>query len=161
ETCTVSLTLDLGSRAPFDASIEVNRAVLNRCAEPVIARAREITVRAVTESAGLSWDAIDEVLLVGGQTLMPAVQQDVEQLTVKKPHVSERPQRAIALGAGEYGRILNLGEEKFHQNTLTNVLALPIGVRLRDNEFHQLVKANQAVPYKSEPPHFVSNAKDN
>ena len=160
ETTTINLRLDLGSSAPFAASIEVNREVLNRCAEPVIARAREITMHAVTESAGLSWNDVDEVLLVGGQTLMPAVQQDVEQFTGKKPHVSERPQRAIALGAGEYGRILNLGEEKFHQNTLTNVIALPIGVRQGDNDFHQLVKANVAVPHTSEP-HLVTNAKDN
>jgi molecular chaperone DnaK len=160
ENTTINLRLDLGSRAPFEASIEVSRDELNRCAEPVIARAREITMRAVTQIAGLTWDDIDEVLLVGGQTLMPAVQQDVEHLTGKKPHVSERPQRAIALGAGEYGRILNLGEEQFYQNTLIDVIALPIGVRQGENEFHQLVKANVAVPHASEP-HFVTNAKDN
>ena len=160
EACTIDLTLDLGSRTPFDAAIEVNRDVLNRCAEPVIARAREITVRAVTEIAGLTWDDIDEVLLVGGQTLMPAVQQDVERFSGKKPHVSARPQRAIALGAGEYGRILNQGEEKFHQNTLIDVIALPIGVRQRENDFYQLVKANVAIPTSSEP-HLVTNPKEN
>jgi molecular chaperone DnaK len=160
ETTTINLILDLGSRAAFDASIEVTRDELNHCAEPVITRAREIAVRAVTQIAGLTWDDIDEVLLVGGQTLMPAVQQDVENFTGMKPHVSERPQRAIALGAGEYGRILNLGEEKFHQNTLIDVIALPIGVRQGENDFHQLVKANVAVPHTSEP-HFVTNAKDN
>jgi molecular chaperone DnaK len=160
DTYTVELLLDLGNRTPFTASIDVSRETLNRCAEQVIARAREITVRAVTEIAGLTWNDIDEVLLVGGQTLMPAVQQDVEQFSGKKPHVSERPQRAIALGAGEYGRVLSLGEEKFHENTLINVIALPIGVRQGENEFHQLVKANVAIPHASDP-HFVTNPKAN
>src|SRR5262249_36256004 len=78
----------------------------------------------------------------------------------RKPHVSERPQQAIALGAGEYGRILSLGREKFHQNTLVNVIALPLGVRQGANDFHQLVKANVQVPHTSAP-HFVTNPLDN
>lgn len=160
ETFPISLTLNLGTRAPFEIKIDVNRDILNHCAEGVVARAREITERAVTQIAGLGWDDIHEVLLVGGQTLMPAIQQDVERLTGKKPQVSARPQQAIALGAGEYARILSLGEEKFHQNTLINVIALPIGVRQGANDFHQLVKANVAVPHASQP-HFVTNAIDN
>jgi molecular chaperone DnaK len=160
ETYTIELDLDLGSRAPFKASIEVSRETLNQCAAPVIARARDITVHAVTEIAGLTWNDIDEVLLVGGQTLMPAIQKDVEQFSGKKPHVSERPQRAIALGAGEYARVLSQGEEKFSQNALINVIALPIGVRQGENEFHHLVKANVAIPHASEP-HFVTNPKEN
>jgi molecular chaperone DnaK len=159
DTVPIELTLSLGSRAPFDIKIEVSREILNDCAAPVIAKAHEITEKAVTQIAGLTWNDIDEVLMVGGQTLMPAIQEDVERLTGKKPHVSERPQQAIALGAGEYGRILSLGEEKFHQNTLINVIALPIGVRQSADEFHQLVKANVAVPHTSEP-YLVTNPQD-
>ena len=160
DTVAVNLTLDLGSRAPFDISVEVTREILNECAAPVIARAHEITKRAVTQIARRTWDEIDEVILVGGQTLMAAIQKDVEELTGKKPKVSKRPQQDIALGAGEYGRILSRGAEKFHQNTLLNVIALPIGVREGENEFHQLVKANVQVPHQS-PPHFVTNVADN
>ena len=160
ETVPVNLTLNLGSRSPFDISIDVTRDVLNQCAQPVIDRAHKITERAITQIAGRSWDSIDEVLLVGGQTLMAAIQKDVEQLTGKKPHVSERPQQAIALGAGEYGRILSLGAEKFHQHTLLNVIALPLGVREGENEFHELVKANVAVPHQSQA-YYVTNVADN
>ena len=160
ESIPLNLHLNLGSRAPFDFSIEVTRDVLNQCAEPVIAQAHEIMERAVTQIAGRTWDTIDEVLLVGGQTLMPAIQKDVEELIGKKPHVSERPQQAIALGAGEYGRILSQGAEKFHQNTLLNVIALPIGVRDGEHAFHQLVKANVAVPHQSQP-YLATNVIDN
>jgi molecular chaperone DnaK len=160
ERVPLAVTLDLGRRAPFLAEIEITRAVLNECATEVISRARQITERAVKQIAGLNWDDIDEVLLVGGQTLMPAIQQDVENLTGSNPHVSERPQLAIALGAGEYAHILSLGEEKFHQNTLINVIALPLGVRERENDFVPLVKANVAVPHTSQP-YFATNPEDN
>lgn len=156
---TLPLTLDLGSRAPFDVEIELTRAVLNECAAEVISRARQITERAVREIEGLNWEDIDEVLLVGGQTLMPAIQEDVERLTGIKPHVSANPQQAIALGAGEYARILSLGREKFHQNTLINVIALPLGVRERENDFVELVKANAKVPTKGE--YFATNPEEN
>jgi molecular chaperone DnaK len=160
ESVPIKLTLVLGNQAPFDIDIEVTRDTLNHCAEEVIKRARTITETAVTKIGGLSWSDIDKVLLVGGQTLMPAIQADVEQLTGIKPHVSERPQQAIALGAAEYGRTLSLGEEKFYQNTLINVIALPLGVRLGKNDFCQLVPANAVVPHISKE-HFVSNPNDN
>jgi molecular chaperone DnaK len=156
---TLALTLDLGSRAPFVAEVEITRAVLNECAADVISRARQITERAVREYAGFDWDKIDEVLLVGGQTLMPAIQEDVERLTGIKPHVSSSPQQAIALGAGEYARILSLGREKFHQNALINVIALPLGVRERENDFVELVKANAQVP--TEGKYFATNPEEN
>lgn len=143
--------LDLGSRDPFDARIELTRTHLDACASDVLERANAIVQRAIVEVAGLKWDDIDEIILVGGQTLMPAVQRSVEALTGKKPPVLQRPQLAVALGAGEYGRILSRGLEKFEENALINVIALPLGIRLDDNTFQKLILANATVPCLSEP----------
>jgi len=122
----------------------------------------------VEDVAGLSWDQIDEVILVGGQTLMPAIQRDVEELTGRKPHVNDRPQLVVALGAGEYAHILSQGVAKFYQNTLVNVVALPLGIRLDEQikpdvtvvHFEPMVNAYVSVPHDSEP-FRVTNLDDN
>jgi molecular chaperone DnaK len=161
DSVTINLPkLDLGSRSPFDAQIELTTDELKQCAGEVIARAREITERAVRQIAELEWEQIDEVLLVGGQTIMPAIQKDIEELTGSKPHASERPQRAIALGAGEYAHILSLGEERFHENALINVIALPLGIRENDNDFVPLIDANVTVPNKGRS-YYATNPEDN
>jgi molecular chaperone DnaK len=105
----------------------------------------------VEEVAGLTWDRLDEVILVGGQTLMPAVRRAVAELCGRPPRALDRPQLAVALGAGEYARILSLGRECFHQNALVNVIALRLGIRLEDNTFEELVPANATVPHSSRP----------
>jgi molecular chaperone DnaK len=116
--------------------------------------------RAVEDVAGLSWGALDEVILVGGQMLMPAVQRDLQELTKRRPRVSDRPQLAVALGAATYGHILSLGRERFHENTLINVIALALGIRLEDNTFAPLVPANVALPYTSAP-YLATTTEDN
>lgn len=161
ESVTISLPqLDLGTSSPFNAEIELTRETLNQCAAEVISRARTISERAVRQIAGLEWNAIDEVLLVGGQTLMPALQDDVRSLCGAKVRVSDRPQHAIAQGAGEYAHNLSRGEGRFHENALTNVIALPLGVREKENDFVELVEANSTVPYVSKP-YYVTNPEDN
>jgi molecular chaperone DnaK len=161
DSTTINLpNLDLGSRSPFDAQIELTADQLKECAGEVIARAREITERAVRQIAELEWEQLDEVLLVGGQTLMPAIQKDIEELTGSKPHASEKPQHAIALGAGEYAHILSLGEDRFHENTLSNVIALPLGIRENVNDFVPLIDANVTVPSKGRS-YYATNPEDN
>lgn len=152
--------LDLGSSAPFDGRIEITRAQIEECAKDVIQRTLLITKRAVQDVAGLSWAQIDEVILVGWQTLMPAIQREVETLTGHKPLVNDCPQLSVALGAAEYAHILSLGQEKFQKNTLINVIALPLGIRLDENTFKPLVRANVTLPHTSEA-YPVTTTEDN
>ncbi|MEP6690895.1 MAG: Hsp70 family protein, partial [Gemmatimonadaceae bacterium] len=160
-TTTVALPqLDLGSRTPFDVSFDVTREQMEACAAPTIARARAITERAVTQIAGLDWSEIDEVVLVGGQTQMPAVQRDVAAFTGKAPKVSDRPQTAIALGAAVYARILSQGAAKFAEQALTNTIALALGIRLADGSFRKIVNANVTIPHHS-PDISVMTTNDN
>jgi molecular chaperone DnaK len=150
------LSLNVGGAA----RVALDRGQLEACAEPVRRRVRDIVRRAVEDVAGLSWGQIAEVILVGGQTLMPAVQRDLEGLTGRPPRVNDRPQLAVALGAAAYGHILSLGRERFHENTLINVIALALGIKLEDNTFEQLVPANVPLPYPSRP-YLVTTTEDN
>ncbi|MUG95775.1 Hsp70 family protein [Scytonema sp. UIC 10036] len=154
-------SLDLGHPStPFDAQIELSREQLEKCAAKIVQRTLDITKRVVEGVAGFTWKDIDEVILVGWQTLMPTIQRQIEELTGRKPHVSDRPQLAVALGAGEYAHILSLGQEKFQANTLINVIALPLGIRLDEETFEVLVEANKTLPYTSKV-YPVTTTEDN
>ena len=137
ETTTVTLEdLDLGSRAPFDIAIEVTRAQMESCAAATIGRASEITERAVQRIAGLEWNDIHEVVLVGGQTRMPPRYNGMcRRSPAKHQRVSDRPQTAIALGAAVYAHMLSLGNAGFEQNTLTNTIALALEFGSRTAHF--------------------------
>jgi molecular chaperone DnaK len=151
--------LDTGDGPPFDASLELTADRLERRAADVVQRTQDIVKRVVSE-AGLRPEQIDEVILVGGQTLMPAVRRAVEDVFGREPRCGEQPQAAVALGAGEYAHIRSLGRERFHQNTLRNVIPLPVGIRLEDSKFVTLVRANAPVPFVS-PPYYVTTREDN
>ncbi|MEP6831888.1 MAG: Hsp70 family protein [Gemmatimonas sp.] len=151
ESCTFTLKdVDLGSRAPFDVAVTITRAEMDACAQRTIKRAHDITERAVRQIDGIEWSEIHDVVLVGGQTQMPAIQRDVAELTGKKPHVSDRPQTAIALGAAKFAHMLSLGSARFEQHALTSAIALALGIRLHDNKFFKLVNANVNVPHQSQ-----------
>jgi molecular chaperone DnaK len=149
-TTVVLQQLDLGSSAPFDITIPVTREQMEASAAPTLKRARDITERAVRKIAGLAWEGIHEVVLVGGQTQMPVVQRDVAAFTGKTPRVSDRPQTAIALGAAAYAHMLSLGKAKFEQHALTNTIALALGIRLSNDAFRKIVDANVTVPHQSQ-----------
>lgn len=152
--------LDPESGSPFEVDLELTRDQLEACAADVLTRARDITRHAVERVQGLSWDQIDQVILVGGQTLMPAVQRSVEALSGKKPRLLDWPQQAVARGAGEYAHALALGQEGFQDRILSHVIALPLGIRLEDNTFKPVVEANKTVPHLSDPPLSVTTTED-
>jgi molecular chaperone DnaK (HSP70) len=136
---------------PGAGGLTLTRAELEECAAEVRRRVRAIARRAVIDVAGLAWRDLDEVILVGGQVLMPAFRRDVEELTGRPPRVDGRAPLAVALGAGAYAHILSLGRERFHENTLINVIALPLGIELEGGVFEALVPANATVPHVSRP----------
>jgi molecular chaperone DnaK len=142
-----------------DASLSLSRARLEECAAAVRRRVVDSTRRVVEEVACLTWEQV-EVVLVGGQTLMPAIRRDVAELAGRLPLVHDRPQLAVALGAGRYARALSQGREKLHEPTLINVIAQSLGIRLDENTFLPLVPANATVPHSSDP-FAVTTTEDN
>jgi molecular chaperone DnaK len=117
----------------------------------VLQRTQEIAQRAVERVEELTWDQIDQVILVGGQTLMPAIQRSVEELSGRKPRALDWPQQAVARGAAEYAHILSLTGQESQDYALSHVIALPLGVRIDENTFKPIVQANKTVPHRSEP----------
>jgi molecular chaperone DnaK len=128
----------------------------------VVERAAAICRRAVEQIARLTWSDIDHVILVGGQTLMPAVEASVAALAGKQPHKLARPQEVVALGAGVYAHIISQGEQVIQQQLLTNVVALPVGIHLplETPSFRPLIQANSELPIRSQP-YIVKPAHDN
>jgi molecular chaperone DnaK len=151
------LELAGGSR---DVNLEMTRAQLEQCAEDVLRRTREITQLALKKADGLTWDEIDQIILVGGQTLMPAIQQSVAAMSDKEPRVLKWPQQAVARGAGEYAHVHTLSQQEIEARALSHVVALPLGTRIDTNTFKTIVEANSTVPHLSGPLR-VTTTEDN
>jgi molecular chaperone DnaK len=145
-----------------DIEIELTREQLEACAADVLCRTQDICNRAVQQIARLSWQEIDAIVLVGGQTLMPAIQRDIRNFSGQVPLALPRPQEAVALGAGEYAHTLSLGGERFAERALANVVALPVGLYLPFDkpDFQPLIEANKTLPTRTPEPELVKTIKD-
>ena len=143
--------LSTRERVTVTDGLDLTREQLERCAEGVLDRALELIEEAVVEIAQYEWSEIDHIVLVGGQTLMPAFQQRVAELTGRTPPAPDRPQLAVALGAAAHGHHLSLGRERFQEASLTNVLPLPIGLRMKGGQFEIVVEANTPLPVQTDP----------
>jgi len=130
------------SGRPMDLSATLTREELEELAAPLLDRAMEIT-RLVLEEQGVEPHQVADVLLVGGMTRMPAVQERVEAFFGKRPSRRMHPDEAIALGAARAAR-----GGRGHQ--LVDVLPLSIGVATKGRRFLRLLTRNTQVPVSRE-----------
>ena len=96
--------------------------------------------------AGVSRDEVDEVLLVGGMTRMPAVQQFAEDLFGKKPAQGIHPELAVAMGAAIQGSMLGRGRSLTGDAVLLDVLPHSVGIKVKDGRFRRLIERNTRIP---------------
>ena len=107
------------------------------------------------KAAGLSKSDIDEIILVGGSTRIPAVQEAVEQFFGKEPNKSVNPDEVVAVGAAIQGGVLT-GDVK--DVLLLDVTPLSLGIETMGNVMTKLIEANTTIPKKSQ---VFSTAADN
>lgn len=130
------------SSGPRHLLLKMTRAKLEELAAEFIERALAITKRAM-EASPFKIGDIHEVILVGGQTRMPALQAAVEKYFGKKPNMSVNPDEVVAIGAAIQGGILG-GEVK--DVLLLDVIPLSLGIETMGGVATKLIERNTTIP---------------
>lgn len=127
---------------PQHLLVKLTRATLESLADEYVARSIDITKRALA-AANISAGDINEVILVGGQTRMPKIQEEVEKLFGRKPHRDVNPDEVVAIGAAIQAGILQ-GDVK--DILLVDVIPLSLAIETMGGVATKLIERNTAIP---------------
>lgn len=143
------------ANGPKHLLIKITRAKLEELAHEYIDKSIEITKRAL-EASGIPKGEIDEIILVGGQTRMPAIQAAVKALFGKEPNKTINPDEVVALGAAIQAGIF---QGDVQDITLVDVIPLSLGIETMGGVNTKLIEKNTHIPTKKQQ--VFSTAADN
>lgn len=140
---------------PLHLVLKLTRAKFEQLAYDLVQRTLKPCEEALKD-AGLSKSDIDEIIMVGGSTRIPAIQQAVEDFFGKKPNKSVNPDEVVAIGASIQGGVLS-GDVK--DVLLLDVTPLSLGIETMNNVYDVVIESNSTIPTKKTK--IYSTAQDN
>jgi molecular chaperone DnaK len=143
------------ANGPKHLAIKITRTKLENLVSPLLDKL-ESPCRTAIEDAGLSISDIDEVILVGGMTRMPAVQQRVKKIFGKEPNKGVNPDEVVSMGAAIQGAVLKGDVEDV---LLLDVTPLSLGIETLGGVMTKLIEKNTTIPAKKSE--IFSTAEDN
>ncbi len=142
-TTTISLPfITVVDGVPQHLEVNLTRAKFEELSADLVERTLAPTRRALQDS-GLSANEIDKIVLVGGSTRIPAVQEAIKKLTGKEPHKGVNPDEVVALGAAVQAGVLT-GDVK--DVVLLDVTPLSLGIETAGGVFTKMIERNTTIP---------------
>ena len=140
---------------PKHLVVKLSRSKFEQLADKLVQRTLA-PCREALKDAGVSKDEIDEIILVGGSTRIPAIQEAVEKFFGKKPNKGVNPDEVVAVGAAIQGGVLSGDVQDV---LLLDVTPLSLGIETMGNVYDVIIEANSTIPTKKSK--VYSTATDN